>query len=531
MTQKIYRSQFAKSVLVLKGKPFTFEYHAPFEEIYDWPRRNILFKTARQVGKSTFFASEAVTDCMLEANKRIFYASTSERQAREFARVKLNEFLARSPRVRKYLMNKKYYDIQDSIFDKSFTNGSGITISYMKGDADRTRGFSADKLMLDEIQDMDPSEIPVVQEVLSASLNPSKMFAGTPKTLDNPIEVMWQKSTKHEIFFRCKSCGVWNDIGYKNIGKRGPICARCGGDLDMQRFEIVATGDVDKAVYLAVRIPQPALRLHYGFEQKWKDLLEKYETYDESRFHNEVLGISYSKGARFLTEEDIVSCCVPSLDLVYPPVPEKLRNFGIIVAGIDWSGGGIDNMSKTVLTIYGEMKGDRYDGIGGRLQLLYYKIFPQQDYMQTIREIVNTVVRYSVVLIGADAGEGALNNSYIADSLGHHRIQPFRYGMYTPPVKLSKDRMTIYLDKTTAIDDFFKALKPKPGDSASCGKFIFPNAKVMREPILHLLSEHEHTTQAGNRVWMRGAHPDDFLHSSVFAYNAYKKVKGVMKFY
>ena len=528
------RSQFAKAVLWLKGKKFSFNLHAPFEEIYNWPKRSMLLKTARQVGKSTMLAGTVITDSMLQPNERTFYATTSEKQAREFARVKLNEFLARSPLVRGYLLNKHSYDVKDSLFDKNFANGSGLTISYMRDNADRTRGYSADTLMLDEIQDMDPNEIPVALEILSASLNPKKLFAGTPKTIDNPIEIMWQRSTQHEIFFKCPGCNSWNDIGYKNIGKKGPICSKCGHLLDMETFAIVPTApEPDKAFYLGARVPQPALKLHYGFETKWKDLLQKYEEYDEAKFNNEVLGISFSKGTRFITEEDILSCSRPGLHLITNPDKQTLRrSFQTIVAGIDWSGGGIDFSSKTVLTIYGELRGDASFRGRGKLQLLFYKIYPQQDPLITIKDIKRQIALYNVQLIGADAGEGALSNSYLADAFGPQMVIPFRYGKFDKIVKRSSDGWTIYIDKTSVIDDFFKTLKPgKTGEVNKGGRFIFPNPTEIKEPILHLLSEHEHITKNGYRIWQRGTSPDDFLHASVFAYSAYKILIGEFKVY
>jgi len=532
--QQLTRAQFAKSVLWLKGKKFSFDLHAPFEEIYNWPKTGLLLKTARQVGKSTMLAGSVVTDSMLNPNERTFYATTSEKQAREFARVKLNEFLARSPLVRKYLLNKHSYDVKDSLFDKNFANGSGLTVSYMKDNADRTRGYSADALLLDEIQDMDPNEIPVVLEILSASLNPKKLFAGTPKTIENPIEIMWQRSTQHEIFFKCSGCGAWNDLGYKNIGKVGPICSKCGKLLNMENFHLVPTSpNPDKAFYVGVRVPQPALKLHYGYENKWKDLLQKFEEYDEAKFNNEVLGISFSKGTRFITEEDILSSCRPGLHLITNPSKSSLRrNFQTIFAGIDWSGGGIDFSSKTVVTIYGELRGDSSYRGRGKIQLINYKIFPQQDPLKTIKDIKRMLVQYGVQIIGADAGEGALSNSYIADAFGPQMVIPFRYGKFDKVAKRSSDGWTVYIDKTSLVDDYFKTLKPgKVGEASRGGRFIFPNHKEIREPILHLLSEHEHITKNGYRIWQRGTGPDDFLHASIFAYSAYKVLIGEFKVY
>jgi hypothetical protein len=111
-------------------------------------------------------------------------------------------------------------------------------------------------------------------------------------------------------------------------------------------------------------------------------------------------------------------------------------------------------------------------------------------------------------------------------------IIPFRYGRFDKIIKRSPDGWTIYLDKTSVIDDFFKALKPgKVGEANRGGRFIFPSPQEIREPILHLLSEHEHVTKSGYRIWQRGTSPDDFLHASVFAYTAYKILIGQFKVY
>jgi len=142
--------------------------------------------------------------------------------------------------------------------------------------------------------------------------------------------------------------------------------------------------------------------------------------------------------------------------------------------------------------------------------------------MITIKDVVRRLNFYRPMKVGVDAGEGALNNSYLADALGEI-IQPFRYGKFDKMIKLSADKLTIYLDKTTVIDDYYKALKGS--------KFLFPKEQLMIEPTEHLLSEHEHVTKSGYRIWQRGVAPDDFLHSSVFAYNAYKIAVGAVKFY
>ena len=449
-------------------------------------------------------------------------AVISEKQAREFARVKLNELLSRSPRIRNILLNKSVGDINDSVFEKQFSNGSGITVSYMKENADRTRGYSADDLMLDEVQDMDPSEIPIVEEILSASLDPSRFYTGTPKTLDNHIEHKWQLSTKHEVFFRCKSCRKLNSIGYRNIGKKGPICTSCGGLLDIAGEHIwVPTYDRTgpEPYYLGARVPQPALLLHAGFPEKWKDLLFKYETYDESKFSNEVLGLSHSTGTRFLTLDDIINHCNGEVCLDMP-TERTFRLYDMLVMGIDWSGDGVSEVSRNAVVILGRRAGDPKQ----RLQVVYKKIFPRGDMLKIVKDIVMIANLFRVRVVGADAGEGALNNSYIADSLGAHRVQPFRYGAYDLPIRMSKDMRTVYLDKTSAIDDIFKKIKE--------GQFIFPPYETFKQETSDILAEFEMVTNSGRKVYTHSPNdPDDWLHALTFAYNAYKIAVGAVKFY
>jgi len=515
-------SQFAMATLMLKGKPLNFDHHAPFKDVYDWPKKRILLKTARQVGKSSFLSGIGLTYCARNPHKRIFYASTSEKQAREFARVKLNEFLHRSPRLKPFLLNPKMGDINDSILEKQFSNGSGITISYFRDDADRTRGYSADLLMLDEYQDMDHEQALIAEEILSASLTPMRFYTGTPKTMDNHIEHAWNLSTKHEIFFKCKSCGKYNNIGYKNIGLKGPICSSCGGYLDMSQHYWFPTYDKNgkEPYYIGARIPQPALLLHAGHPDKWKDILFKYENSDIGTFLNEVLGISYSTGKRPLTKEEIISFCVgePTIKDV---VNERIfRIFDMFIMGVDWTGDGVDNKSLNAVVVYGRRAGDPKM----RLQVVYSRIFPRQDMMRTIKEIVSIARMFKVTIVGADAGEGALNNAYMAEALGAHRVQPFRYGMFDLPVKLSQDKRTLYLDKTQAIDDFIMHFKK--------GQFILPPYETFQSETKHILAEYEVVSKTGRKIWTHPVNqPDDFLHAMVFGYNAYKKAIGLLKFY
>ena len=497
-----------------------FDLHRPFEEIYDWPKTRFLLKTGRQVGKSTYLSGYSLTKSMRSPHSRTFYASTSERQAREFAKVKLNEILYRSPVMKASLLNKKQGEVNDSILEKQFSNGSGIIVSFMKDDADRTRGYSADTLMLDEVQDMLPEQLLVVEEILSASLNPERFYTGTPKTIDNHIEHKWQQSSMHEAFFRCVSCSKLNSIGYRSIGLKGPICTKCGGRLDMSDCLWASTRDKSEKepVYTGARVPQPALGLHTMYEEKWKDILIKYDG-DPTIFYNEVLGISHSSGTRTITEDNIIECCTGPRKTERPN-EDIFRMYSHIFMGIDWSGDGESLVSRNALVIFGLRNGDA----SMKPRIIFSKIFPRESYMKTMDEIVLLANVFKVRMIGADAGGGALNNSFLADKLGANRIQPFRYGSFEYPVKASKDQRTLNLDKTTAIDDTMKLILTQGVE--------FPAYESFREEASHILAEYEVETASGKKIWTNGkVKPDDILHAFVFGYTAMKVFTKSLKFY
>ena len=74
--------------------------------------------------------------------------------------------------------------------------------------ADRVRGIPADMVCIDEIQDVLTDNIPVIEECVSHSSFKYKLYAGTPKSLDNTLESLWvEDSTQNEWVVPCDSCG------------------------------------------------------------------------------------------------------------------------------------------------------------------------------------------------------------------------------------------------------------------------------------------------------------------------------------
>ena len=103
-----------------------------------------------------------------------------------------------------------------------------MLFSFAYLDAERTRGISADKNVIDEVQDMDITFLPIIHETLSASRDWGIIqYAGTPKTLDNTIERLWVDSSMAEWVIKCPhaGCGHWNipSLEFDLIKMIGPV--------------------------------------------------------------------------------------------------------------------------------------------------------------------------------------------------------------------------------------------------------------------------------------------------------------------
>lgn len=173
-------------------------------------------------------------------------------------------------------------------------------------------------ILIDEIQDILTDNIPVIEECASHSEHKLMRYSGTPKSLDNTIEKYWaDMSTQNEWMVPCDRCNNWNELGENNIGKKGPICGKCGAPIHVrhERSQWAANQPItpeneDRVSYEGFRIPQIMVPWIVDSEEGWKDILLKQEQYSRARFHNEVLGLSFDMGTRPLKQNHIESCCL-----------------------------------------------------------------------------------------------------------------------------------------------------------------------------------------------------------------------------
>jgi len=354
--------------LSLKGQPYSIANHAPFEPLFSLvvPRRT-LWKTGRQVSKTTGLAAQSVLQSATQSHFATLFVAPRFEQIRRVSANYVRPFIDHS--LLTGLVTNKH--VENSVLQKSFLNQARMYFSFAFLDVDRIRGLSADCVKYDEIQDIDIDFIPIIRECMSASEFGIEMYFGTPKTLDNTIQAIWERSSQAEWVTRCTACHFENIPSIdqhllKMIGPAGPACANCGRQIQPREGRWVHANASRANTDAGYHVPQIIMPMHYedmaypGFLQaqpseKWLDLLGKRDgrnNYNEAKFLNEVLGESCDVGVKLVTMTDIKRASTLNRNNEREALA-RVKSYIIRAMGVDWGGGGEDEISFTTIVIIG----------------------------------------------------------------------------------------------------------------------------------------------------------------------------------
>ena len=390
--------------LHLKGKPFTLKRHFPFEPFYNTilPKKVVL-KTGRQVSKSTNLAAQGVINSNCIPHFNTLFITPIFEQIRKFSTNYVRGFIEQSP------FKKLWTDQATSgnVLQRGFRNHSEMFFSYAFTDADRTRGINASKLVIDEIQDFDIDLLPVIEETLSGSEEWGlEQFAGTPKTMDNSLQVLWEESSQGEWVIPCGACkrdnvpslshdldlmiGPWHEgIGALNPdpalkevrGVPGTLCAnlQCRKPIDPARGRWIHAYPEKLANFAGYHVPQIILPMHYSRSGKWAELVAKQQGRRNTGvnvFYNEVCGESYDTSSKLVSKSELIragSLMLPggnearAHENKIEHALQVYRDYEYLILVADWGGGGTHGgknvISWTVFTIMGRKGSGEIDVI------------------------------------------------------------------------------------------------------------------------------------------------------------------------
>jgi hypothetical protein len=431
--------------------------------------------------------------------------------------------------ISKLLQNK---GVENSVLQKSFLNNSRMYFSFAFLDVDRIRGLSVDGVNYDEVQDIDVDFLPIIRECMTASQFGIEKYYGTPKTLDNTLQVLWERSSQAEWHIKC-GCGKDNipAAGYdllKMIGPNGPICANCGKAINPRVGRWVHAVPENIASDAGYHVPQVILPMHYEDSrhpgrmpeqatEKWLDLLKKRDSYDQTRFMNEVLGESCDVGVKLVTLTDIRNASVLNKN-TWEEALRQVHRYSHRVLAVDWSGGGEDGLSTTTFVVIG-----RHVQTGKTECFYTARLHAAQGHHEEAKFLIDVFKAFNCYVFAHDfGGAGSVRETLMIQAgMPIERIVPFVYVRasvkkmveYKRPQEGSGERPYYSLDKARSLVLQATALK--------AGTVLLPEYNTSKEITHDLLAlmEDRHDAPSGSDIFLIRRNPkmtDDFAHALNF---------------
>lgn len=426
-------------LLSIKGEPYHLGDHFTFEPFFStMMSRRLVYKTGRQVAKSTSMAAQGIIQSNTIPFFNTLYVTPRYETVRRFSSNYVRGFIEQSP-VRSLLIDSS---CTNSVLQRSFRNNSTMFFSFAYLDCDRTRGLNTDKTAYDEVQDLMPEFIPIIRETMSGSRRGGyELFTGTPKTLEGTLETLWSDSSQAEWHIKCKACGKENipTLAYDLDAMTGPsvvtreisedmpgcVCAKCGRPIYPRDGHWVHHYPQARLDFAGYHVPQLIMPMHFSDPEKWAVLLGKRDGFGntaEYMYYNEVCGESFDSGAKMITKTELIAACDnrPN-DLEY--ASSIAGNYLQRVISVDWGGGGQDMVSFTVVSVLG-IRAD------GRIDVLYaHRFRSMHAYAQEAHAILYIMGKCRCSYVVHDfGGRGDIREHLLINAgLSREQIIPMAY--------------------------------------------------------------------------------------------------------
>jgi intein/homing endonuclease len=467
---------------------------------------------------STYLAADALISCEALAPYTVLTLTPSQDQTSKFSYDRLGPTIKDSPALRAMMSA----DSLNNVFEKSFSNGSKIYLSYAKDNADRARGITADQIDYDEVQDM---SLGPVEAVTRPSMFTSRYkrvrYGGTPKSMSNGIEQrVWRQSDRREWMVRCRSHGpkpYHQRLTMKNVGLAGPICDKCGRALNTLDGIWVATSSVTAEGRVphihGYHVPQiifPTTDFEvspgkFGFLD-WDQFKRDVETGDPAVVDNEIFGESADSEERPVKRDELQAICDESRDM--PESWQEWMNGEYLFAGVDW---GTGLQSATVLVI-GQFDPKTQDVF----RLVYAKRYwgRDADPKSCIPDILRKMSDFRVFRCHADFGSGLGLNSQIEQARGEEFLTTNYWSgsIGGKRVVYDQDLRRYVLNRSVHLTRFFQAVKSRSIRTA----FRWKDFEIFAQDVLHVFREER---KNGDPYYdHKSNEPDDSMHAMIYAW-------------
>jgi len=510
-------------MLFLDGKPLSFKYHYPMLPFFKLKRpRRTVFMCGRQEGKSVSLAAGGILRSRAIPYYYTLFVQPRFDQIKRFSNTYVSAMFNDSP-FRNMLLDTQR---EQSIKQRSLSNGSSMYFSYAFLSPDASRGICASELAIDEVQDINAEFIPILASTMDAQTKYGfHMYSGTPKEPGNTLNQAFLKSSQAHYHVFCDHCNYENIPNadnhiYRMIGKNCPICAKCGKPLDIRISKYIHHYPDRRSSYEGYHIPQIIHPLHALFPAKWAELRYKMENWSHDKFANEILGLPAENTFKPITEAELRDACSDRPNnMAYAVTMAKKAS--ISAQGTDWSGFGADNTSTTCTCIAAQFPNTDI------LDILYLERLPTGTTPQKEAVAVRNIFHnFAATHFAHDNSGAGVIREALASQMGipGNRMVPFTIvsaparkaiiELYQPP---NGGPSSFTIDKTRSLMVLYAMIKAR--------KIRFPSwesCKYLLKDLMNIEQETREMPRGSDLLIMNRTEgtTDDMAHAINFASSA-----------
>lgn len=506
--------------------------------IYNKPSQSMLLKFGRQTHKSTTLGYKIALNPIKYENYNGLYVAPTGNQVSVFSSDKLDSALNGSDVVRLHYFDTK---TKNQVSYKELRNNSKIYLRSAFHSADSIRGISADQTSIDEMQDIVSDHIPVIEQCMSHSLAKwdhlkeqypnlpmhlfnNRVYAGTPKTVENAMERYWAQSTQNEWIIKCQhqGCKKYNYINEYNIGDTCLICNKCGKPIHYRDGQWISMNS--GAMIDSYRLPQIVLNWinNESNPKSWEiNVINTKKIYSIEKYFNEVLALPYAAAKHPISVVEIKACCDESRDMIEEEkaVNNPFIRDCLLTAGIDWGKGDTaSGTSYSMLTISALIKNTH--------TVVFKKRYTgrMSEPLIQVKDMLRIINRFGVDLTLADTGDGRTSNAMMVEALGATNFaEVYEHGTIKKKIKWDGDKGLYIINRTQVMTDLIMEIK-----RAQVRFFRYDQFKEYQADFTGIYAEYSEQTRMtkyDHNV------PDDAFHSYMFSRIAMMIMNGELSKY
>lgn len=190
--------------------PWTFDHHPWLREMHDDQSEVIIGQKAAQMGYSEWAINKTFFWLDINGEDVLYLLPNSKPDASDFSVGRFEPALQASPHISAMFSDTKNIGMKKA----------GSAILYIRGSRSdsQLKSIPTGKIVYDEYDEMPPGTRALAQERMSGQQRRQELLISTPTIPDTGINEEFLASDQKHFFFKCPSCGQWEELSYDPEG-------------------------------------------------------------------------------------------------------------------------------------------------------------------------------------------------------------------------------------------------------------------------------------------------------------------------